>query len=116
MEADLTKRKAEIDELKKSFESQAMVLSKEALEKKRRDIQVKTYDFRSEQEKYRSKLQKENQNKMIQFRKDLDKVLAELGKKEGYLMILDKMMVLYHPGSTDLTDKVIKLFDAKYAK
>ena len=40
----------------------------------------------------------------------------EIGKKEEYLLIINKFGVLYAPGSIDLTDKLIKKLNANSAK
>jgi Skp family chaperone for outer membrane proteins len=39
-----------------------------------------------------------------------------MGKKDGYLLIINKFGVLYSPNSIDITDKVIGKLDKKFAK
>jgi outer membrane protein len=115
MQADLEKRKKEIEELRRTLENQAMVLSKEVLDRKKRDIQVKMYDFKIEQNKYKNELQTANQKKVEQLHKEVRGIMNDIGKKEGYLLIIDSVMVLYAPGSNDLTDLVIRKYDAKFS-
>ena len=47
--------------------------------------------------------------------KEVEKVIEELGKKEGYTLILEKQrsFILYAPEEIDLTEKVIKALDAE---
>ena len=47
--------------------------------------------------------------------KDLLKAAEEIGKEEGYSLILEKRAggIVYAPSSVDLTDKLIKLYDSR---
>jgi Skp family chaperone for outer membrane proteins len=38
-----------------------------------------------------------------------------MGKKEGYLLIINKFGVIYSPNSIDVTDKVIGKLNTKFA-
>jgi outer membrane protein len=49
-------------------------------------------------------------------RKDVLGIITEYGKKEGYLMIIEDINVVYTPKTLDITDKIIQLYDAQYAK
>ncbi len=43
-------------------------------------------------------------------------IAQEIGKKEGYLIIIDKSVAIYVPKTLDLTDKVIQEYNADYKK
>jgi len=43
-------------------------------------------------------------------------IIEEIGKSEGYLLIMDKRGVLYSPSTIDITDQVVKKYNAKYSK
>ena len=51
-----------------------------------------------------------------ELRKDVFTLVEEIGKKEGYLLIINNFSVIYSPGSIDITDKLIKQMNDKYAK
>jgi outer membrane protein len=51
-----------------------------------------------------------------QLRQDVFELVEEIGKKEGYLLIINNFSVMYSPGSIDITDKLIKQMNDKYAK
>ena len=55
---------------------------------------------------------------MGQIRKDVDKLVKELGKKEGFLLILERKEagVIYMPSTIDITDKVIKQYNVVWVK
>ena len=116
MEGELEKRKAEIEEIQKSMERQAAVMSKEAREEKNRELQIKIYDIKNLEKKYKSELRKSERKKFIKIQKEVFSVTREIGKKEGYLIIFDKNVAIYVPKTLDLTDKVIQEYNAGYKK
>ena len=116
MQAELEKRKTEIEEIQKNVERQAAVMSKEAREEKKRELQIKIYDFKSLEKKYRSELRKNDRRKMMEMQEKIVSIAREIGKKEGYLIILDKSVAVYVPKALDLTDKVIQEYNAGFKK
>jgi outer membrane protein len=108
MAADLQKKGTEIENISKRLERESMVMSKEMREEKEREQRIKVNDFKSLQKKYRAELQKLQVELMQKLQTDLNAVTAEIGKKEGYLLIMDKRGVVYAPTSVDLTDKIIQ--------
>jgi outer membrane protein len=116
MEADLQKKGAEIENIRKRLERESMVMGKEMREEKARESRIKINDFKSLQKKYRSDLQKLEGRLMNQLKIDIDEILQEMGKKEGYLLIINKFGVLYSPNTIDVTDKVIGKLNKKFTK
>jgi len=53
---------------------------------------------------------------MNQFKTNIDEIVKGMGKKEGYLLIINKFGVIYAPNSIDITDKVIGKLNAMAAK
>lgn len=116
MEADLQKRGTEIENIRKRLERESMVMGKEMREEKERESRIKINDFKTLQKKYRSDLQKLEGDLMNQLKIDIDEIVQEIGKKEGYLLIINKFGVIYSPSSIDVTDKVIGKLNTKFAK
>ena len=116
MESDLQKKGTEIEKIRKRLERESMVMSKEMREEKEREQRIKINDFKSLQKKYRSDLQKLEAQLMGQLQNDVQQLLNTIGKKDGYLLIINKYGVLYSPGSIDITDNLIKKLNAKTAK
>ncbi len=116
MQEELEKRKSEIEEIQKNMERQAAVMSKDAREQKNRDLQIKVYDFKNLEKKYRSELRKSERKKLIKIQKEVLSITEEIGKKEGYLIIFDKIAAIYVPKTLDLTDKIIQEYNVKYKK
>ena len=113
MAADLQKKGEEIEKISKRLEREAMVMSKEMREEKEREHRIKVNDFKSLQKKYRAELQKLQVELMQKLQTDLTAITADIGKKEGYLLIMDKRGVVYAPTSVDLTDKIIQMLNKK---
>ncbi len=118
MESDLKKRGAEIEELNKKFEKDAMVGNKEMRKEKEREAQIKIFDFKTLEKKYRAELQKLQTEIVVRIQKEVDAIVDEIGKKEGYLLVIEKREagVYYAPASVDITDKLIQQYNAKFAQ
>jgi outer membrane protein len=116
MGADLQKKGAEIEKIQRRLERESMVMSKEMREDKEREQRIKVNDFKTLQKKYRSELQKVQVKLMQQLQTDVTTITREIGKKEGYLLIMDKRGVIYTPRSVDLSDKLIRQLNTKFAK
>ncbi len=116
MGADLQKKGAEIEKIQRRLERESMVMSKEMREEKEREQRIKVNDFKTLQKRYRSELQKVQVKLMQQLQSDVTTITREIGKKEGYLLIMDKRGVIYAPRSVDLSDKLIRQLNKKFAK
>ena len=116
MQAELEKKKAEIEEIQKSSERQAAVMSKETREEKKRELQIKIYDLKNLEKKYRSELRGNERKKMMKIQEKTLSIAREIGKREGYLIIFDKSVAIYVPKTLDITDKVIQEYNAVYKK
>lgn len=106
----------EIEELKKQIERESMVMSTEKREEKERDFRIKLNDLKSLEQRYRGELQALEKKLVNDLRKEIYAMAEEIGKKEGYLMIIANFDVMYAPGSIDITDKLIKQLNAVYDK
>lgn len=73
-------------------------------------------------DKLRKQLNKEiqelNKTLMTKFSADLNEIIRDIGKKEGYLMIFDRKEagIYYAPSEIDITDSVIKILNQKTAE
>jgi outer membrane protein len=115
MKTDLKQKGAEIEQLRRRLEREARVMSKEVRVEKEREARIKLNDFKRLQMRYRSDLQKLEKELIGQLKVDVFTLANEIGKKEGYLLIISKTVVLYSRESIDdLTGKIIKRLNKKY--
>ncbi len=116
MEADLKKNQAEIEELKERIEREALVMSKEKRVEKEREFRTKVNDFMLLDKKFKQERQVLDRKLTINIQKEVVKLAKEMGKTEGYLLIIEKSVVLYAPNTIDITDKVIQKYNTSFAK
>ncbi len=113
MQAGLQELGAKIDEITEQLTKEAMVLSKEKREEKQRELDIKRYDFQSLQKKYQSEFRELEAKEVDKLQKDIFSLAEQIGKKEGYLLIIDKGAAIYYPKSIDLTDQLIEEYNKK---
>ena len=114
MEADLRKLSNEIDNLTEQLNKDAMVMSKDKRDEKQRELEIKKYDFQNTQKKYQSEF-RDLEGKMIdKLKQEIFDLADEIGKKDGYSLILEKTTVIYCPDSIDITNKLIEAYNKKY--
>ncbi|MFC1488642.1 OmpH family outer membrane protein [Thermodesulfobacteriota bacterium] len=118
MEADLKKRGGELEELKKKFDREALVMSKEMREQKGRDFRIKLNDFKTLEKKYSNDLRTLNTRLVSRIQKEVFKLVEEMGKKEGFLMVMERMEggVVYFPNSIDITDRIIQKYNTDFTQ
>jgi outer membrane protein len=118
MEADLLKRKNEIEESQKNLERETMVMAPEAREEREREIRIRVNDFKTLQQKYFNDL-KTHEGKLIRaIRDEIIRLGQEIGKKKGYTLLLEKQEAgtIYYKEDLEITDELIQMYDEQYKK
>jgi outer membrane protein len=112
LEADLKQKGSELQELEKRLQRDSMVMSKETREDKEREFRIKASDFQALQKKYRSDLQDLERQLMGDLQKDISALVSEIGKKEGYQLVISSIGVLYSHPSIDITARLVQDLNA----
>ena len=112
---DIQKLQKEVEKLSLSKETLS-VANREKFDKKTRELRIKIYDAEKLKEKYQNDFNKEEIKRLKNITQIIEEIIAEVGKKEGYLLIKNTSGTLYSPKEIDLTDKVTKLLDSRYKK
>lgn len=108
-------KQKELQTMKETLEKQAPMLTPDARATKEREFQSKVREY----ERWLEDNQKEIQQKGMEMERNIvlgfQKVIKKAGEEEGYTLILEKneMIVLFASKAIDLTDRVIKLYDAQ---
>lgn len=114
LEASLQQKGNEIEDLQNQLEREALVMSQEKREEKAREIRIKINDAKSLQKKYRSDF-KEFEGRLInRIQKEFFDIVGDIGKREGFTLVLEKIGVLYAEDSVDITDKLIREYDRRH--
>ncbi|MGD9331790.1 MAG: OmpH family outer membrane protein [Desulfobacterales bacterium] len=115
LEAELTKDKETLKGLQEKLEREAMVMSREAREEKEIEFRVKARNLQEKEGRYRSEFVGKQRQEIDQLRKVVLEIAQEIGKKEGFTMVVSKVGVLYFDPSIDLTDKVVQELNKRLA-
>ena len=115
-EQELQKRGSEIMELEKQLKREAMVMSQEKRDDKSRELKIRKVELDDLRKKYTRELKELEKQIIGRIQEDIMTLTRDLGKEEGFLLIINKPVVLYNPTSIDITDKLIQRYNAKFAK
>ncbi len=115
-EEELQKRGSEIMELEKQLKREAMVMSQEKRDDKSRELKIRKVELDDLRKKYTRELKELEREIIGKIQEDIMTLTGELGKEEGFLLIINKPVVLYNPTSIDITDKLIQRYNDKFAK
>lgn len=118
MEADLRQKGEEIKEIKKMLDQDQDlgVMSKEARDEKKWQLDRKVDNVNALKRKYDRQIQEMQVSLVNQVRKDVLELIKNYGQKQGYLMIMEDLGVVYAPESLDITDEIIQLYNQDYSK
>ncbi|MFO7559647.1 MAG: OmpH family outer membrane protein [Desulfobacterales bacterium] len=111
IEEDFKAKEVEIRNLKDRLEREALVMSREMREEKEREYRIKIDDFKMLQKRRITELKELENHLVTKIRDDLMTIIEETGKKEGYLLIIDKAVAYYYPTAIDITDKIIQTYN-----
>lgn len=117
-EATIDARQKELKKLKDDIDKQGLLLSEDARAAKERDYQQKLKEFQRLTKDAQEEVQQKDSDFTRQILEDLSKVIQEFGAREGFSMILEKTesAVLYADDKSDLTERVIRAYDASRSK
>lgn len=99
-------RKKMIDEIKKLKDEQAL-LSEKAKAEKQSVIDTKIKNLQDFDKNTRDDLMKERNDALGNILKDIEKIVTDYAKAEGYDLILNSRMLLYGAPAYDLTNEVL---------
>jgi outer membrane protein len=111
----IAQKQKELQGIKESLEKAGSLLNPEAREEREKEYQIKLRDF----QRWGEDSQRELNQKRIEIENkiavELQKLIQKMGADEGYTVVLDRNenIVLFASKSIDLTDRVIKAYDAQ---
>jgi len=111
----VAQKQKELQTLKESLDKQALMMTPDARASKEKEYQNKLREF----QRWGEDTQNEVNQKRMEIERNISaaliKVIQKIGTDEGYTVILEKNenIVLYASKSIDITDRVIKAYDAQ---
>ena len=117
-QASLKKQKDELDGLREQLEKKSLVMKDEERRNMEKELARKGRDFERAYKDSQGDLQAKDNELTAGILRDLQKVIKEYGDKQGYTLILENSSnaVLYGAKDADLTDQIIKIYDARGGK
>lgn len=113
LQTQLDKKQKELLELRKEFEKQAMMLSMDAQEDKRKTIERKTRELEYFLKDLNEEMARAQEKEKRRIFKELGDIIKKMGSEQGLTLIMEKRAggLLYFTESVDLTQKVIVEYD-----
>lgn len=102
---------AEHKRFKEEMEQQAVVLSDEALKKRKEDLDRMERDVQRLITESNNEVQKIQREREVAILKEIDALIAKLGKEKNYSLILPAETILYSTEESDITDLLIKMYN-----
>ena len=103
-----------VDALRAEIEKKSSVWSQEVREEKERDYQKRVRELQLKSEDAQFELQQLEKQVMSPILNELQKVIKEVGEKNGYAMIIDSRAgLLYFDKALDISEIVKKELDAR---
>lgn len=114
---EINGRQEELKRLKDELEKQGMLLSESARAAKEKDYQQKLKEFQRFTKDAQDELQGKDEEFTRKILESMEKVIQDYGRKNGYTFIFVKNeSMLFVDEKADLTEEVLKLFNANRKK
>jgi len=115
LQDSLKREKEDLDRMKDELEKKSVVLKEEQRQSLAEEFERKRRDLRRKLEDSDQDLRKKDSELTGVILRRLADVIQEIGARDSYTIILENSAssVLYGSKSVDLTDEVIRVFDAR---
>ena len=113
MQQKLNDERTALSKLEEDFKKQTMMLSLDAQEDKKRELEKKQRHFKFMYDDFTQEMKETEMDAIKKVMKELEKIVEKMGEKEGYTIILERRTVglLYFNSAIDLTDRVTDAYD-----
>jgi outer membrane protein len=117
-ESDLKKEEEKIKKMQEEFEKKSVVLKDEAKAEQERNIQKAMMSAQQKYMQYQKELQELQDKKKRPILEKVKGIVEEVSKKSGLEIVFEAgtAPIVYAKDIKDLTDDIIKAYDAKYPK
>jgi outer membrane protein len=109
-------KKLEIANLQKSIDHPEINGEKNGIDAQKKELAKKQEAFKADEAKYYGVLKDINAQQGGLIRDGIIQAIERVGKKGGYLLIVEKSDILYSPVSNDITRQVIDEYDSEYQR
>jgi outer membrane protein len=102
--------------LEEDFKKQSMMLSLDAQEDKKRELERKRRYYKYLHDEFTQEMKDTEVEAIRKVMGELEKVVEKIAEQEGYTLILERrtMGLIYYSKAVDITDRVIEAYDKTY--
>jgi outer membrane protein len=102
--------------LEEDFKKQSMMLSLDAQEDKKRELEKKRRYYKYLHDEFTQEMKDSEMEAIRKIMGELEKVVEKIAEKEGYTLILERrtMGLIYFSKAVDITDRVTEAYDKTY--
>jgi outer membrane protein len=113
MQQKLSDERSALAKLDDEFKKQSMMLSLDAQEDKKRELEKMQRHFKFMYDDFTQEMKDTEMDAIKKIMKELEKIVEKIGEKEGYTIILERrtLGLLYFNNTIDLTDRVTDAYD-----
>ena len=114
----ISEKETGLNKLRNEIASQTAILTSDALKKKKDELDSLLKIYQRMVQDSKEEIQKKQADFMKDIIIDIRNVIAKFGKDKGYTAIFEKFEsgLLYMPESTDLTNRIIEIFNESSKK
>src|SRR6516225_8213606 len=112
LQAQLEGEQSDVERLKRELEQKGALMQPDQRQNLEDDYSKKMRRFQDDYKNSRDELQEKDNQVTGAIVRDLATVVRQIGVKNGYTMIMEKGTLLWAVPATDITDQVIRAYDA----
>jgi outer membrane protein len=112
-ENDLMKEKQELERLKSEFDKKSPLLKDDERRNLETDLQKRAVTYQRSLGDWQQELRQREGEMTGDILKELEKIIIEVGKAEKFTLILERSQILYSDQATDITNKVIEVYNSR---
>ncbi|HVA76704.1 MAG TPA: OmpH family outer membrane protein [Candidatus Binataceae bacterium] len=116
LEGKLQRQQSEVQSLKDEIEKKGMLMNPDQRQNLQDQYVAKAKDFDREYKDARDELQHKDNEITSRIVHDLAQIIRTLGERGGYTIVLEKGSILWGAPSIDITDQVIRSYNATHVK
>ena len=116
MQQKLNDERAALNKLEEEFKKQSMMLSLDAQEDKKRELDKKQRYFKFMYDDFTQEMKDTEMDAIKKIMKELEKIVDKIAEKEGYSIIIERrtLGLLYFNSAIDMTDRVTEAYDKQH--
>src|SRR5215472_14344360 len=112
LQSQLEGEQGEVERLKRELEQKGSLMQPDQRQNLEDDYEKKLRHFQDDYKNSRDELQEKDNQVTGAIVRDLATVVRQIGAKNGYTMVMEKGTLLWAIPATDITDQVIRAYDA----